>query len=205
MIGNLTGSRNTAIGEAADVTATNLTNATAIGYNAKVNASNKVRIGDANVTVIEGQVAWTNPSDMRLKKDIRSIEHGLDFVNRLRPVSYRMIHGDRRQNWGFIAQEVESLIGTENAVLSIGEDADRTLGLRYSDFVVPLVKSVQELNEKIQKLEAENQKLKVSLRDVSQEKEALRSENGLLENKVTEIQKDVEEIKRILDMTASKK
>jgi hypothetical protein len=37
----------------ANVSATGLVNATAIGANTTVNASNKVRIGDANVTVIE--------------------------------------------------------------------------------------------------------------------------------------------------------
>ncbi|RYE12693.1 MAG: hypothetical protein EOP45_22425, partial [Sphingobacteriaceae bacterium] len=46
---NITGSQNTGLGMYADVTAGNLINATAIGYNAKVNASNKVRIGNASV------------------------------------------------------------------------------------------------------------------------------------------------------------
>ena len=41
----------------------NLTNATAIGAGAFVNASNKVRLGNVLVTVIEGQVAFTSASD----------------------------------------------------------------------------------------------------------------------------------------------
>src|SRR5262249_59060981 len=47
--------KTTAVGHFADVAALDLSNATAIGAGAIVNASNKVRIGDANVTVIEGE------------------------------------------------------------------------------------------------------------------------------------------------------
>jgi hypothetical protein len=51
---NITGNNNTAIGAFADVSAGNLTDATAIGFQATVNASNKVRLGNTSVTVIEG-------------------------------------------------------------------------------------------------------------------------------------------------------
>ncbi len=37
-----------------------LENATAIGHNAVVDASNKIRLGNANVTVIEDVVAFTS-------------------------------------------------------------------------------------------------------------------------------------------------
>lgn len=50
---NTLGSMNTAVGYMANVSATGLSNATVIGANATVNASNKVRIGNTNVTVIE--------------------------------------------------------------------------------------------------------------------------------------------------------
>jgi hypothetical protein len=50
---NTTGSNNTLIGSYSDVGSNNLTNATAIGYNAIVDASNKIRLGDSNVTLVE--------------------------------------------------------------------------------------------------------------------------------------------------------
>ena len=50
---NTTGSNNTLIGSSADVSSNNLSNAIAIGYNATVNASNKIRLGDTNITNIE--------------------------------------------------------------------------------------------------------------------------------------------------------
>jgi len=56
---NTTGNYNTAFGSNADVSAGNLTNATAIGFGAIVNASNKIRLGNEAVTVIEGLVGLT--------------------------------------------------------------------------------------------------------------------------------------------------
>ena len=50
---NTTGFDNTAIGYFADVSSGTITNATAIGANAVVDASNKIRLGDSAVTVVE--------------------------------------------------------------------------------------------------------------------------------------------------------
>jgi hypothetical protein len=86
---NTTGSYNTAIGEDATVNSGNLTNATAIGYGATVNASNKVRIGNGAVTSIEGQVAFSVPSDGRFKFQVKEDVKGLDFILQLRPVTYQ--------------------------------------------------------------------------------------------------------------------
>jgi hypothetical protein len=147
---NTTGYNNTGIGYNADVSAANLNNATAIGSNAKVNATNKVRIGDTHVTVIEGQVGWSYPSDIRLKKDIVGLSHGLDFIKALRPVEFRMITGNGRKDCGFIAQDIEALLGTDYNVLGIGADPERTLSLRYTDFIATMVKAMQEQQEMIE-------------------------------------------------------
>ena len=53
LLSNLIGSNNTAIGYGADVSFDNLSNATAIGANASVNASNKIQMGDGNVTAVQ--------------------------------------------------------------------------------------------------------------------------------------------------------
>ena len=50
---NSTGDNNTALGYQADVSSVDLNNATAIGANALVDASNKIRLGDSLVTVVE--------------------------------------------------------------------------------------------------------------------------------------------------------
>lgn len=86
---NISGASNTGIGTNADVTQTNLTNAKALGANTNVNASNKIRLGATTVTVIEGQVAYSFPSDGRFKSEVKQNVPGLDFVMRLKPVTYR--------------------------------------------------------------------------------------------------------------------
>ncbi|HEY7060249.1 MAG TPA: tail fiber domain-containing protein [Chloroflexota bacterium] len=71
---NTTGFNNTAVGANSNVASGALTNATALGANAIVDASNKVRIGNTNVTVIEGQVAFTFPSDRNKKEHLLSLD-----------------------------------------------------------------------------------------------------------------------------------
>jgi trimeric autotransporter adhesin len=157
---NITGQNNTGIGYGSDVGKSDLTNATAVGYYAIVDANDKVRIGNSSVTVIEGQVGFTSASDGRLKKNIKDISTGLYFITKLRPVEFQMKKGDDKINYGFIAQDIEKLVGTNNSLLTIGGDADRTLGLRYTDFIAPMVKSIQELEVIIKEQQKEIDELK---------------------------------------------
>lgn len=84
-----TGSFNSAIGWLTHVN-NGLNNSMVLGSSANVTASNKVRIGNTAVTVIEGQVDWTFPSDARFKYNVEDEGiPGLAFVNRLRPVTYQ--------------------------------------------------------------------------------------------------------------------
>jgi hypothetical protein len=161
-----TGSNNTFLGDGADATVNNLTNATAIGSQASVDASNKVRIGNGSVTVIGGQVGWSNLSDLRAKRDVRGVDLGLDFILALRPVQFRMIHGNDRVDFGFLGQDVETLLGDGYNVLGIGGDPDRTLSLRYTDFIAPLVKAVQEQQTQIEAQRSEIDLLKAQLAEL---------------------------------------
>src|SRR4030095_6832163 len=53
------------------------------------NNSRKIRIGDGTITVIEGQVDWTFPSDGRFKNHVNDLSlSGLSFIQKLRPVTY---------------------------------------------------------------------------------------------------------------------
>ncbi len=141
---NVTGSRDTFLGESAEPGASDLVDATAIGAGANVDASNHIQIGDTQVTQIGGPVAWSNLSDIRAKTNIQDLDLGLDFVMALRPVSFTLKQGNGRTDLGFIAQDVETLLGDGYNVLGIGADKDRTLSLRYTDFIAPMVKAIQE-------------------------------------------------------------
>lgn len=162
-INNITGIENTFLGYQAQGQQANLNNATAIGAFALVNASNKVRIGGANVTVIEGQVAWSFPSDRRLKENITVNNRlGLNFITQLQPVSYNYISDKTKvRHEGFIAQDVEKVMKDLNLPFSgLKKSDDGMYSLAYSDFVMPLVNAVKEQQSQIEALKKENEALK---------------------------------------------
>jgi hypothetical protein len=193
---NSTGSNNTAIGSAADVSTGTLSNATSLGSGAVVNANNKVRIGNANVTVIEGQVSFTAVSDGRFKTNIKEEDvKGLEFIKKLRPVVYNLEAKKLTEFWtknmpdsirrkylsqdftaatnmrqsGFIAQEVEKAAKEVNYNFNgvhVPESDNDNYGLAYSDFVVPLVKGMQEQQKMIEDQKQMIEKLQKQVNDL---------------------------------------
>jgi len=182
-----TGDNNTAIGYLAGCIPGSYNNSTAIGYVAVTTANNQVRIGNSSVTSIGGDVSWTTLSDGRFKENIKEDVAGLDFVLSLRPVSYtvnkqafNMFVGvedkgysrtSSQRECGFVAQEVEDLInimGVEFNGVDTPDNDDDYYGIRYSQFVVPLVKGMQEQQQQIVKLEEENTRLMIRLEKLEQ-------------------------------------
>ena len=100
-----------------------------------------------------------------MKTDLRDVPLGLDFVLALRPVEYRLRDGNGRLDMGFVAQDVEGLLGDGYNVLDIGPDPDRTLSLRHSHLIAPIVKAVQEQQTQIEAQKAEINTLKTRLRE----------------------------------------
>ena len=135
-------------------------------------ASNQVRIGNTAVTYAGVQVAWTITSDRRWKSDIQNTGLGLGFLSKLRPVSYfRNNDESKKTEYGFIAQEVEEVLkesGSKNTGMITITDEGK-YELRYNDLLAPMVKAIQELNEKCTALQTENSELKIeveSLKDM---------------------------------------
>ena len=193
---NTTGSQNTAIGYYAFFSGDSFSNSTALGYNTVISASNQVRLGNNAVTSIGGQVSWTTLSDARFKTENTAKVPGIDFIKKLRPVTYYVNHeamnrylevpkGEDVQNRssseakntykpsytktlesGFMAQEVEKAakeLGYEFNGVDAPKNGKGYYGLRYGQFVIPLVKAVQELNEKLEQKDAENAQLRAKL------------------------------------------
>lgn len=100
-----------------------------------------------------------NTSDAREKKDIYDTDLGLDFITRLRPVSYRWNTGvDDDMHYGLIAQEAEQALANvgktaKTSIVTHDETTDR-YGVRYSELVSPLIKAVQELYNRLMGVEA---------------------------------------------------
>ncbi len=208
-----TGDNNTAIGLFSGYNVTTYSNTTSIGYNATAIASNQVRIGNSSVTSIGGQVSWTTLSDGRFKKEIKHDVPGLEFINKLEPVSYiidknafddflKIPDSLRIKNnnapitqSGFIAQDVEKILQEMNISNFNGVDLPKNendyYGIRYAEFVVPLVKSVQELSA----LDKEN-KLKIgSLEEKIKNLEKIIIDAGLVSNvnTATQLQSDLDQ------------
>ena len=127
---NVTGNNITALGCQANVSVDGLSNATALGSGAIVDASNKVRIGNGAVTVIEGQVPFTTPSDGRYKFNVEENVGGLDFVLRLRPVTYQF---DVKRFDAHMQRQPGKGDGSVNYVLQAGYD--EATRIRRSGFI----------------------------------------------------------------------
>ena len=145
------GTNNTAVGKGAFASFTSGTNNTCIGIQAGDDlttgsnnlflgrnagtasapngthntASNRIVLGDNNITDAHIKVSFTVTSDERDKTDITDFTKGLDIVNSLRPVTYKWdmrsdysddlsatpdgTHKKEKTEIGLIAQEVETV------------------------------------------------------------------------------------------------
>ena len=120
--------------------------------------SNRIVLGNNNITNAYIKVAFTVTSDERDKTDIQDITTGLDFVNQLKPKSFWFRKNRNteektgQQNYGFIAQDILALEGN-NPVIIDNEQEDN---LKYKgEHLVPiLVNAIKELSTKVTALEA---------------------------------------------------
>jgi len=156
------GSNNTAIGFGALFSQTSGSNNVAVGKNAVVpltTGSNQVRIGNTDVTYAGVQKAWTITSDRNWKSNIETCNLGVDFINKLHPVSYtRKNEESKKTEYGLIAQELEIALNAagakNNGIISKGDDG--MYGVRYNDLLAPMIKAIQE-----QQLIIEQQKIAI--------------------------------------------
>jgi hypothetical protein len=108
-----------------------------------------------------GTGAWNNDSDVRMKKNIATINQALDKVQSLRGVNFEWketVHHEDGLQMGFIAQEVEEVIPE---VVSNGGDS---YSMQYSPLTALLVEAVKEqqqiindLKQRVQTLENQQQ------------------------------------------------
>jgi hypothetical protein len=164
---------NTALGYNTNVGPNGVTNSMALGYNAVVNGSNEVVVGNSIITSIGGQVGWSTLSDGRFKSNIKQNVPGLEFINKLKPVTYTLqlkkldkflgikdslittmvtdyAKGEQKIHTGFIAQDVERTaqqIGYDFDGVNHPQNEKSNYSLVYADFVPSLVKAVQELSK----------------------------------------------------------
>jgi hypothetical protein len=151
---NTTGSNNTAIGSFASVLNGNLTNATAIGNGASVNASNKIRLGNDQVTVIEGKVNFMANSDKTKKENFQPVD-GEEVLGKIRGFelsSWNFIGHDPKEfrHYGPMAQDFFSAFG-QDGVGQIGTETTINSG----DLAGVLMIAVQALEKRTAEIKTE--------------------------------------------------
>jgi hypothetical protein len=120
-------------------------------------------------------------SDVRAKTDIQDSDLGLDFIMKLRPISYRLAVGrtervidpdatgpflpgqeakveipyeGTRRHYGLPAQNVKEALGDLDAAIWSLDDPtnpDSRQALRYEELIAPLIKAMQEQQKMIER------------------------------------------------------
>jgi hypothetical protein len=169
-----TGIENILLGAQADVDTNSRQGCIVIGTGLSLNTANDnvVEIGNNTNSMTYdldgGDITVT--SDLRTKKNIKDTKLGLEFINKLRPITYQTkstsqypkefgIENPSKKSsgktWdGLIAQEVKEVMDEMSVGFSGWEEGINTKQrLAYGKFIMPLIKAVQELSARIEALE----------------------------------------------------
>ena len=102
-------------------------------------------------------------SDRNEKNTITESDLGLDFICKLKPVSYKWNqregeNADTKTHYGLISQDVEETVIESGKTLDdfgaiFKPEGDDPMGLSYNEFISPLVKAIQEQQEQIKILQ----------------------------------------------------
>jgi hypothetical protein len=110
--------------------------------------------GSADITgslVVTGSAfvtTLTETSALRYKKYVKDLQPQTEGVYQLRPVHFRW-RDDNRKDFGLIAEEVQKIYPE---LVTSGENGD-ALGISYTKLTSILVKTVQELTDRVKSLE----------------------------------------------------
>ena len=173
-----TGSNIIAIGRSADPSGSGGTDQIVMGKDVTCVGNQNFTFGDGGTdsNIQMGATSISAPSDERLKEDIKDETIGLEFINELRPVTFRWrkakdvpsemkAHSDSEErvmngkyNHGFIAQEVKEVIDKHDIKDGFGmwkeDDADGRQRIAEGELISILTKALQELSAKNDALEA---------------------------------------------------
>jgi trimeric autotransporter adhesin len=200
---NTAGSYNTSIGAYSDAAFENLKNATAIGANSIVNRSNKIRLGDVNVTIVESAAGSWTTSDGRFKTNIKEEVAGLSFVKLLRPVVYNFdankfdaflskgmpdsVKAKRKTALKKLASKTSSIVQTGFIAQEVAEAAKKA-GYNFSGVHVPendadnyslsYEKMVVPLVKAVQELAEQNEAMKKEIELLKENLLAMQDKNN---------------------------
>lgn len=157
LIGLTTGSGNIAVGSV------NFSGVYSPPFNITTE-NNRVVIGSTNVTNAYIQVAWTVVSDLRDKVVLGDVPHGLEFVKKLKPISYKFKASRDSDEavgatkYGYGAQDILDLEGDQPVVVDV--EVPEKLKLTDQHLLPIFSNAIRELAEQVEQLKAEIEALK---------------------------------------------
>jgi hypothetical protein len=194
------GSDNIMIGRTAMQGITSGDNNISIGLNSGLSGSpggaqttgdNKIFLGDSNISQFNCQVSLTAASDQRDKTDFKDLDLGLNFINSLKPYTFKWDKrinyvdktkedwskdldldkinndGTHKEDWldiGFKAQEVEVLEKAAGYEISKNTNLTTTLSEDSKQYGLKYEKFVPILVKAIQELSAKNDALEARIK-----------------------------------------
>jgi len=83
---------------------------------------------------------------------------GLDFIKKLKPAifQYKPEHLRKKEDkvhFGFMAQDIAKLLDDETKYAILKKDDKNFYLVDHGELIAPLVKAVQELNDKVEEME----------------------------------------------------
>jgi hypothetical protein len=115
-----------------------------------------------NITCTGDFAAFTSISDKRLKTNIIKLDSSIDIIKNLNPVKFNWKYNDfiidnkqGKEDVGFIAQEIEEIIPLATGEYKVINSEETYKNIKYERIIPYLVKSIQELIDKVDKLEQE--------------------------------------------------
>ena len=123
-------------------------------YNQSSNgvAGYKMNLASNGTLTVKGDViAYGNPSDKRLKENIKPIDSALDKVSKLQGVTFDWKKSDSildiKEDIGFIAQDVQKVLPE-----LVRENEDGMLSMRHQGIAPILLEAIKELKAEIEEL-----------------------------------------------------
>ena len=120
-----------------------------------------------NITCTGDFAAFTSISDKRLKTNIIKLDSSIDIIKKLNPVKFNWKYNDfilenkqGTEDVGFIAQEIEEVIPLAAGEYKVINSEETYKNIKYERIIPYLVKSIQELIDKVDRLEQEIQYLR---------------------------------------------
>ena len=134
---------------------------------------------------VAGVGAYNALSDIRYKKDVKSLAHSLAKVLAIRGVTYKWIDEDKygsQTQIGVIAQEIEKIVPE---VVTTGSDGVKRV--KYTDLIPLVIEAMQEQNAELELLKADSARKDEAIEQLNAVTAQLRADNSQIKSESAQL------------------